>query len=118
MTLGAYLIAITSLVFFYQHHLQRRHKSRTGRTGPGPDPWDARSLEWMTPSPPPEHNFDDDPDRDPRSTTSGTASTARTSRAGSCASPTTEEVAQKGDATRVHLPSPSYWPIALAAVCR
>jgi cytochrome c oxidase subunit 1 len=26
-----------------------------------------------------------------------------------------EEVAQKGDATNVHLPSPSYWPIVLAA---
>ena len=27
---------------------------------------------------------------------------------------TIEEVAQKGDATGVHLPSPSYWPIVLA----
>jgi cytochrome c oxidase subunit 1 len=30
------------------------------RSGPtaGPNPWDARGLEWTTPSPPPEHNFD------------------------------------------------------------
>ena len=31
------------------------------------DPWDARTLEWSIPSPPPEHNFDVDPivhDRD------------------------------------------------------
>ena len=28
---------------------------------PGPDPWDARSLEWSIPSPTPAHNFDDDP---------------------------------------------------------
>jgi cytochrome c oxidase subunit 1 len=30
------------------------------RWGPmaGPNPWDARGLEWTTPSPPPEHNFD------------------------------------------------------------
>jgi cytochrome c oxidase subunit 1 len=26
----------------------------------------------------------------------------------------TEDVSQKGDATDVHLPSPSYWPIVLA----
>jgi cytochrome c oxidase subunit 1 len=30
------------------------------RHGPeaGPNPWDAKGLEWTTPSPPPEHNFD------------------------------------------------------------
>jgi cytochrome c oxidase subunit 1 len=27
----------------------------------GPNPWGALSLEWMTPSPPPEHNFDTTP---------------------------------------------------------
>jgi cytochrome c oxidase subunit 1 len=27
----------------------------------GPNPWDARGLEWTTPSPPPEHNFDRTP---------------------------------------------------------
>ena len=26
----------------------------------------------------------------------------------------TEDVAQKGDATDVHLPSPSYWPLVVA----
>ena len=24
----------------------------------GPDPWKANTLEWFTPSPPPENNFD------------------------------------------------------------
>ena len=27
-------------------------------TPAGPDPWKANTLEWFTPSPPPEHNFD------------------------------------------------------------
>lgn len=27
----------------------------------GPNPWDARGLEWMTPSPPPTHNFHEVP---------------------------------------------------------
>jgi cytochrome c oxidase subunit 1 len=35
----------------------------------GPNPWDSRGLEWMTPSPPPKHNFDETPviTRDPHS---------------------------------------------------
>jgi cytochrome c oxidase subunit 1 len=27
----------------------------------GPNPFDARGLEWTTPSPPPTHNFDREP---------------------------------------------------------
>jgi cytochrome c oxidase subunit I len=30
---------------------------RKGRLAP-PDPWQANTLEWFTPSPPPPHNFD------------------------------------------------------------
>ena len=30
----------------------------------GNDPWGAPTLEWSIPSPPPEYNFADDPDRD------------------------------------------------------
>jgi heme/copper-type cytochrome/quinol oxidase subunit 1 len=30
---------------------------RKGRIA-GPDPWRANTLEWFTPSPPPQHNFD------------------------------------------------------------
>ena len=32
----------------------------------GPNPWHATGLEWQTESPPPVHNFDVIPDRDPR----------------------------------------------------
>jgi cytochrome c oxidase subunit 1 len=33
------------------------------RYGPhaGPNPWNASGLEWTTPSPPPEHNFEETP---------------------------------------------------------
>jgi cytochrome c oxidase subunit 1 len=27
----------------------------------GPNPWNARTLEWLIPSPPPEHNFTSQP---------------------------------------------------------
>ena len=36
---------------------RRPRRSRTARS-PGPDPWKANTLEWFTPSPPPENNFD------------------------------------------------------------
>jgi hypothetical protein len=35
----------------------RDGRRRKGRLA-GPDPWKANTLEWFTPSPPPEHNFD------------------------------------------------------------
>ena len=37
---------------------QRRPLAQEGRRSPGPDPWKANTLEWFTPSPPPENNFD------------------------------------------------------------
>jgi cytochrome c oxidase subunit I len=45
---------------------------------------------------------------------SGTASTARTRTVRLVRIAATEDVVQKGDATDVHLPSPSYWPIVLS----
>jgi cytochrome c oxidase subunit I len=55
-TLGAFLIAISLLVFFYNVAKTRKHGHAAGN-----DPWDARTLEWTVTSPPPEHNFDEIP---------------------------------------------------------
>lgn len=51
-TLGAYILAISVLVFLWNFFNSLRH-------GPiaGPDPWDAWTLEWATSSPPPVENF-------------------------------------------------------------
>jgi cytochrome c oxidase subunit I len=51
-TIGAFVIALGVLVFIVNVIYTRRR-------GPiaSADPWDARTLEWMTPSPPPEYNF-------------------------------------------------------------
>ena len=80
---------------------------------PGPDPWDARSLEWMVPSPTPVHNFDTVPvvrTRDEwwhrKYTEAESGEVMRVA--------TIEEAAQAGDAEGVHLPSPSFWPLAVA----
>lgn len=55
-TIGAFAIAASVLVFLY-------NVVRSFRRGElaGPDPWDARTLEWATTSPPPAHNFEEVP---------------------------------------------------------
>ena len=52
-TAGAFLIAVSMLVLFWNMFRTSRH----GRVA-GPDPWDGRTLEWTVSSPAPEHNFD------------------------------------------------------------
>jgi cytochrome c oxidase subunit 1 len=52
-TIGAFLIALGVLVFMFNVLYSRRRGKAAGN-----DPWDARTLEWAIPSPPPEHNFD------------------------------------------------------------
>jgi cytochrome c oxidase subunit 1 len=52
-TIGSYLIALGTLVTIINVA-----KSWKGGRLAGPDPWKANTLEWFTPSPPPEHNFD------------------------------------------------------------
>jgi cytochrome c oxidase subunit 1 len=110
-TVGAFLIALSMLMFFV--NIYRSKREAASLPAPGPDPWDARSLEWSIPSPTPEHNFDDDPvitqfddfwhrkyaeDEHGRMVPIATA----------------EEVAMVGDGSRAHLPAPSYWPLVLA----
>ena len=54
-TIGSFVIAVSVLVFIYNLWISRRHPAA------GDDPWDARTLEWSIPSPPPEYNFADIP---------------------------------------------------------
>ena len=113
VSIGAFIIAL-SVAAFLVNVILSTVRYKKGLLPPvGPDPWDARSLEWMTASPVPEHNFDEEIevhgldefwhrkygyDKDHKVVRIATS----------------EEVAQKGDATDVHLPSPSYWPIVAA----
>jgi cytochrome c oxidase subunit I len=111
-TIGAFIIAVSMLIFawniFASHRNHKRHPVDVG-----PDPWDARSLEWSVPSPTPAHNFDVVP----------TVSRLdefwhhkyQENDAGKLVRVATgAEAAQKGDGTGAHLPSPSYWPFVLA----
>ncbi|MFL6205627.1 MAG: cytochrome c oxidase subunit I [Acidimicrobiales bacterium] len=110
-TVGAFLIALSILLFL--HNIWKSRREAAFLPPPGPDPWDARSLEWSIQSPTPAHNFDDDPiitefdhwwhqkyGEDEQG------------RVVKIAEP--EEVAMPGDPSRSHLPAPSYWPIVLS----
>src|SRR5262249_36069608 len=53
---GAFAMAFSILVFI----INLLSSLRNGQAAP-PDPWDAATLEWAVPSPPPAHNFDQIP---------------------------------------------------------
>ncbi len=113
-SLGAFTIATGVLLFV----INVFRTTRKGEKAPL-DPWDARTLEWLTTSPPKEHNFDviptvhaldeffhrkyEEVDED------GGSRLVRVK--------TAEEVQAELNAKpdeHMHLPSPSYWPIVLA----
>jgi cytochrome c oxidase subunit 1 len=52
-TIGAFLIALSVLVFIFNFYLSRKRAVPAGD-----DPWEGNSLEWSTSSPPPSYNFD------------------------------------------------------------
>ncbi|MFQ5556853.1 MAG: cytochrome c oxidase subunit I [Acidimicrobiales bacterium] len=110
-TIGSFVIAVAVALFL--HNVWASKRAARELPPPGPDPWDARSLEWSIPSPAPVHNFDTQPEvrsldewwhhkygEDDDGNVVRIASTA--------------EAAQDGSATDVHLPAPSYWPMAVA----
>jgi len=111
-SIGAFIILIAFLVFAWNIVYSKR--KAPSLPPPGPDPWDARSLEWSIPSPTPEHNFDDPPVvtqlDDFWHKKYGEDDQGRLVRIA-----TAEEVAMPGDGSRAHLPSPSYFPILLSA---
>lgn len=51
-TVGSFVIAVSVLIFAVNVVLSRRNGALAGD-----DPWDARTLEWATTSPPPHYNF-------------------------------------------------------------
>ncbi len=112
-TVGSLILGIGAVLFLVNIWVSRKNP-------PAPaDPWDARSLEWITENPPKEHNFDRIPtvhsldeffhrkyedvgengQHDYKQVKTGEEVVA--------------EEAANADA-HIHLPSPSYWPIILS----
>jgi cytochrome c oxidase subunit 1 len=108
-TIGAFTIAVSVLVFIVNVVVSRRRRVEAVA-----DPWDARTLEWSIPSPPPEHNFDEIPEVEHRDdwwyrkyTHKPSGEPARVFAGGANG--------HEGDGHGIHLPDPSYFPI-LAAI--
>jgi cytochrome c oxidase subunit 1 len=113
-SVGAFTIAVGVLLFLINVFVT----TRKGAKAPL-DPWDARTLEWMTTSPPKEYNFDSLPTvhaldeffhRKYEDVGEGDAHDLRQVA-------TAEEIVADLEAhadSDMHMPSPSYWPLVVA----
>jgi cytochrome c oxidase subunit 1 len=113
-TIGFLVLAIGVLCFLINVWVSRKHPAAP------PDPWDARSLEWLTTNPPKAHNFDRTPTVHAldeffhrKYEDVGEGDQHEYVQVLTGAEVIAEEEAH-ADA-HVHLPAPSYWPIVLAA---
>ena len=119
-TIGAMTIALSFLVFIINIFKTSRSTERAPQ-----DPWDARTLEWTIPHPPPEYNFADIPvvhSRDDfwhrKYTEDEEGRLVRIPTGGSVDTeehPPEDHADEHGDGHGIHMPSPSYFP-ALASV--
>ena len=111
-SIGSFVLAVGILLFLINVVITARNPTRAPL-----DPWNSRSLEWLTSNPPKEHNFDVIPtvhhldeffhrkyEEDPESHTMRQIATAEEIMA---------EQERNAD-KHIHMPSPSYWPIVVA----
>jgi len=106
-TLNAYVIAVSFILFFINIYLSLTSGERASS-----DPWDARTLEWSVPSPPPEYNFAAVPtviSRDAFWVTKYGSVEAPGSDTGP---PMTAPALV--DVSKIHIPAPSLYPVFIA----
>jgi cytochrome c oxidase subunit 1 len=115
-TIGAFIIATSVLVFIVNIIFTSRRGERVGH-----DPWDARTLEWSIPSPPPEYNFavvpvvtslDDYWHR--KYTEDDEGRLVKLPAGGADGAGDADLVPAGFDPSKIHMPSPSYWPLIFA----
>jgi cytochrome c oxidase subunit 1 len=113
ITIGAFIIAFSVLVFIVNAIVSRSRGEIAGD-----DPWDARTLEWSIPSPPPEYNFAEVPiveSRDDfwhRKYTEDDEGRLLALPKGGAGDHDDHDAAPGGH--HIHMPAPSYFPLILA----
>jgi cytochrome c oxidase subunit 1 len=111
-TIGAFIIALSVLIFLVNVIMSFRRPVDVSA-----DPWDARTLEWMTSSPPPEYNFAVVPEVSHldefwhRKYTEDDEGRLVKLPAGTAYDP---DAQPDVDPRTIHMPSPSYWPMVFA----
>jgi cytochrome c oxidase subunit I len=116
-TIGAFIIALSILVFIINVLYSRKRGKEAGA-----DPWDARTLEWSIPSPPPHYNFKEIPvvhERDDfwhrKYTEDESGKLIPVVAGGQNGEAHAEEHGEHGEHDEPHMPLPSYWPLVTAA---
>jgi cytochrome c oxidase subunit 1 len=125
-TFGAYTLGVAIIVFITNVAFTLKAGPKAGR-----DPWDAMTLEWTIPSPPPHYNFATIPtvhSRDPfwvqkhpelggHELASPTASVTLAGSATAVDVPIPDDDPEETHAAHahaIHMPDPSYWPLVTA----
>ena len=113
-TIGTFVLGIGILLFFINALVIHRRQPAAPL-----DPWDARSLEWLTTSPPKPHNFD----RTPTVHALDEVFHRKYEDVGDgdehqyVQRATLDELVAEEERhadAHIHLPAPSYWPLVLA----
>ena len=109
-TVGAFGIALGVLLF-----MVNAWRSLMAGTPAPADPWDGRTLEWRTSSPPPPHDFDTIPPVLGRDSFWREKYGRGRGAGGAGASGGPNAGARRVPDDHIHLPAPSSWPLLTAA---